>query len=83
MNSNYSTNNLIFFQTVITMASSGDEDIPLHLYHAIIRGLERLVVSFSLSREDSDFLVKFSVDRCGVISNNYRAVFRTAEALAL
>ena len=48
------------------MASSGDEDIPLHLYHAIIRGLERLVVSFSLSREDSDFLVKFSVDRCGI-----------------
>ena len=45
------------------MASSGDENIPLHLYHAIIRGLERLVVSFSLSSEDSDSLVKFSVDR--------------------
>ena len=45
------------------MASSGDENIPLHLYHAITRGLERLVVSFSLSREDSDSLVKFSIDR--------------------
>lgn len=52
------------------MASSGDEDIPLHLYHAIIRGLERLVVSFSLSREDNDFLVKFSVDRCDNCSVN-------------
>ncbi|XP_028391517.1 LOW QUALITY PROTEIN: huntingtin-like [Dendronephthya gigantea] len=52
-----------FLTTVLTMASSGDENIPLHLYHAIIRGLERLVVSFSLSREDSDSLVKFSVDR--------------------
>lgn len=82
MNINYSTNNF-FFQTVITMASSGDEDIPLHLYHAIIRGLERLVVSFSLSREDSDFLVKFSVDRCVVISKNYRALFRTTETLML
>ena len=51
------------FQAVIVMASSGDENIPLHLYHAIIRGLERLVVSFSLSSEDNDSLVKFSVDR--------------------
>lgn len=50
-------------QSVITMASSGEENIPIHLYLAIIRGLERLVVSFSLSREDSDALVKFSVDR--------------------
>ena len=45
------------------MASAKDESTPLSVYHAILRGLERLVVSFSLSLEDSDALVKLSVDR--------------------
>ncbi|XP_046850180.1 huntingtin-like isoform X3 [Xenia sp. Carnegie-2017] len=55
-----------FIMTILTLASSGEDNVPLHLYHAIIRGFERLVVSFSLSREDSDALVKFSIERLAI-----------------
>ncbi|XP_046851179.1 huntingtin-like, partial [Xenia sp. Carnegie-2017] len=55
-----------FITTILTLASSGEDNVPLHLYHAIIRGFERLVVSFSLSREDSDALVKFSIERLAI-----------------
>lgn len=50
-------------QNAVRTASSNEDSTPTCVYHAIIRGLERLVVSFALSSAESDSLVKLSVDR--------------------
>ena len=59
-------------QTAVRVASSNEESAPPAIYHAIMRGLERLVVSFALSTAQSDSLVKLSVDRS---VTNCRAVY--------
>lgn len=51
------------YQVAVRLASSNEESTPLAVYHAIMKGLERLVVSFALSSTESDSLVKLSVDR--------------------
>ena len=50
-------------QSAVRLASSNEDSTPTCVYHAIMRGLERLVVSFALSSAESDSLVKLSVDR--------------------
>ena len=54
---------LLDFQTAVRIASSNEDSTPTCVYHTIMRGLERLVVSFALSSAESDSLVKLSVDR--------------------
>ena len=53
----------VFVQSAVSVASSNEDSTPTCVYHAIMRGLERLVVSFALSSAESDSLVKLSVDR--------------------
>ncbi|NXA45673.1 HD protein, partial [Nothocercus julius] len=50
------------------MVSGSDEATPSNIYHCILRGLERLLLSEQLSRLDSESLVKLSVDRVNVQS---------------
>lgn len=50
-------------QAAVRIASSNEDGTPTCVYHTIMRGLERLVVSFALSSAESDSLVKLSVDR--------------------
>ncbi|XP_006128324.1 huntingtin isoform X5 [Pelodiscus sinensis] len=45
------------------MVSGSDESTPSIIYHCVLRGLERLLLSEQLSRLDSESLVKLSVDR--------------------
>ncbi|XP_074848498.1 huntingtin isoform X2 [Carettochelys insculpta] len=45
------------------MVSGSDESTPSIIYHCVLRGLERLLLSEQLSRPDSESLVKLSVDR--------------------
>lgn len=56
---------VLFFnlQTAVRIASSNEDGTATCVYHTIMRGLERLVVSFALSSAESDSLVKLSVDR--------------------
>uniref|UniRef100_A0A8D0L1P4 Huntingtin n=1 Tax=Sphenodon punctatus TaxID=8508 RepID=A0A8D0L1P4_SPHPU len=50
------------------MVSGSDESTPSIIYHCVLRGLERLLLSEQLSRLDSESLVKLSVDRVNVHS---------------
>ncbi|KAM9193704.1 huntingtin [Mergus octosetaceus] len=50
------------------MVSGSDESTPSVIYHCVLRGLERLLLSEQLSRLDSESLVKLSVDRVNVQS---------------
>lgn len=50
------------------MVSGSDESTPSIIYHCVLRGLERLLLSEQLSRLDSESLVKLSVDRVNVQS---------------
>ncbi|XP_027747231.1 huntingtin isoform X1 [Empidonax traillii] len=50
------------------MVSGSDEATPSIIYHCVLRGLERLLLSEQLSRLDSESLVKLSVDRVNVQS---------------
>ncbi|XP_040410547.1 huntingtin isoform X1 [Cygnus olor] len=50
------------------MVSGSDESTPSIIYHCVLRGLERLLLSEQLSRVDSESLVKLSVDRVNVQS---------------
>ncbi|XP_066488921.1 huntingtin [Tiliqua scincoides] len=50
------------------MLSGSEESTPSIIYHCVLRGLERLLLSEQLSRLDSESLVKLSVDRVNVHS---------------
>lgn len=56
------------FQMCGVMVSGSDESTPSIIYHCVLRGLERLLLSEQLSRLDSESLVKLSVDRVNVQS---------------
>ncbi|EPY80840.1 hypothetical protein CB1_000531009 [Camelus ferus] len=45
------------------MLSGSEESTPSIIYHCVLRGLERLLLSEQLSRLDAESLVKLSVDR--------------------
>lgn len=60
-------------KNAVRIASSNEDSTPTCVYQAIIRGLERLVVSFALSSAESDSLVKLSVDRLSM-QNPQRAI---------
>ncbi|KAJ7336622.1 hypothetical protein OS493_011841 [Desmophyllum pertusum] len=60
-------------KSAVRIASSNEDSTPTCVYHAIMRGLERLVVSFALSSAGSDSLVKLSVDRLSM-QNPQRAI---------
>uniref|UniRef100_A0A8D2AD17 Huntingtin n=1 Tax=Sus scrofa TaxID=9823 RepID=A0A8D2AD17_PIG len=45
------------------MLSGSEESTPSIVYHCVLRGLERLLLSEQLSRLDAESLVKLSVDR--------------------
>ncbi|XP_016051293.1 PREDICTED: huntingtin isoform X2 [Miniopterus natalensis] len=55
------------------MLSGSEESTPSTIYHCVLRGLERLLLSEQLSRLDTESLVKLSVDRVNVHSP-HRAV---------
>lgn len=50
------------------MLSGSEESTPSVVYHCVLRGLERLLLSEQLSRLDAESLVKLSVDRVNVHS---------------
>ena len=50
------------------MVSSSEESTPSVIYHCVLRGLERLLLSEQLSRLDSEALVKLSVERVNMPS---------------
>ncbi|WAR21216.1 HD-like protein [Mya arenaria] len=50
-------------QLAITMASSNEESITTTVYLAILKGLERLLLTDVLTSQDADLIVKLSVDR--------------------
>ncbi|KAG8508650.1 LOW QUALITY PROTEIN: Huntingtin [Galemys pyrenaicus] len=50
------------------MLSASEEATPSVVYHCVLRGLERLLLSEQLSRLDAESLVKLSVDRVNVHS---------------
>ncbi|XP_054544203.1 huntingtin isoform X3 [Talpa occidentalis] len=50
------------------MLSGSEEATPSIIYHCVLRGLERLLLSEQLSRLDTESLVKLSVDRVNVHS---------------
>lgn len=50
------------------MLSGSEESTPSIIYHCVLRGLERLLLSEQLSRLDTESLVKLSVDRVNVHS---------------
>ncbi|KAG9346961.1 hypothetical protein JZ751_005888 [Albula glossodonta] len=50
------------------MLSASEEATPSVIYHCILRGLERLLLSEQLSRLDGEALVKLSVDRVNMPS---------------
>ncbi|XP_052771519.1 huntingtin-like isoform X2 [Mya arenaria] len=49
-------------QLAITMASSNEESITTTVYLAILKGLERLLLTDVLTSQDADLIVKLSVD---------------------
>ena len=51
------------FQLAVSTASGPEEMTPLAIYLAILRGLERLLLADVLPQQDSETLVKLSVDR--------------------
>ncbi|XP_028309494.1 huntingtin isoform X2 [Gouania willdenowi] len=50
------------------MVSASEDSTPSFIYHCVLRGLERLLLSEQLSRADGEALVKLSVDRVNVPS---------------
>ncbi|XP_006893721.1 PREDICTED: huntingtin [Elephantulus edwardii] len=50
------------------MLSGSEEATPSAVFHCVLRGLERLLLSEQLSRLDAESLVKLSVDRVNVHS---------------
>ncbi|XP_056410998.1 huntingtin isoform X2 [Hyla sarda] len=50
------------------MVSGSEESTPSTVYHCVLRGLERLLLSEQLSRLDGEALVKLSVDRVNMHS---------------
>ncbi|XP_072319508.1 huntingtin isoform X8 [Eucyclogobius newberryi] len=50
------------------MVSASEDCTPSVIYHCVLRGLERLLLSEQLSRVDADSLVKLSVDRVNMTS---------------
>lgn len=50
------------------MLSGSEESTPCAVYHCVLRGLERLLLSEQLSRLDGEALVKLSVDRLNMHS---------------
>ncbi|XP_043918860.1 huntingtin isoform X2 [Protopterus annectens] len=50
------------------MLSGSEESTPSVVYHCVLRGLERLLLSEQLSRLDGEALVKLSVDRLNMHS---------------
>ncbi|XP_041443627.1 huntingtin isoform X5 [Xenopus laevis] len=50
------------------MVSGSEESTPSMVYHCVMRGLERLLLSEQLSRLDGEALVKLSVDRVNMHS---------------
>ncbi|KAG8453434.1 hypothetical protein GDO86_000166 [Hymenochirus boettgeri] len=60
------------------MVSGSEESTPSMIYHCVMRGLERLLLSEQLSRLDSEALVKLSVDRV-----NMQSPHRAMTALGL
>lgn len=50
------------------MLSGSEESTPSIIYHCVLRGLERLLLSEQLCRLDAESLVKLSVDRVNVHS---------------
>ncbi|XP_023685417.2 huntingtin isoform X3 [Paramormyrops kingsleyae] len=55
------------------MVSANEESTPSMVYHCVLRGMERLLLSEQLSRLDSEALVKLSVDRVNM-SSPHRAM---------
>ncbi|KAM6972635.1 huntingtin [Aplochiton taeniatus] len=55
-------------QTCGVMVSSSEDSTPSVIYHCVLRGLERLLLSEQLSRVDGEALVKLSVDRVNMPS---------------
>ncbi|KAJ8000512.1 hypothetical protein DPEC_G00180890 [Dallia pectoralis] len=50
------------------MVSASEDSTPSVIYHCVLRGLERLLLSEQLSRVDGEALVKLSVDRVNIPS---------------
>ncbi|XP_010770173.1 huntingtin [Notothenia coriiceps] len=50
------------------MVSASEDSTPSVIYHCVLRGLERLLLSEQLSRLDGEALVKLSVDRVNMPS---------------
>nr|XP_046259998.1 huntingtin isoform X3 [Scatophagus argus] len=50
------------------MVSASEDSTPSIIYHCVLRGLERLLLSEQLSRVDGEVLVKLSVDRVNMPS---------------
>ncbi|KAM4051263.1 huntingtin isoform 3-T3 [Anomaloglossus baeobatrachus] len=50
------------------MVSGSEDSTPSMIYHCVLRGLERLLLSEQLSRLDGEALVKLSVDRVNMHS---------------
>lgn len=55
------------------MVSASEDCTPSIIYHCVLRGLERLLLSEQLSRMDGEALVKLSVDRVNA-SSPHRAM---------
>uniref|UniRef100_A0A671NZB9 Huntingtin-like n=1 Tax=Sinocyclocheilus anshuiensis TaxID=1608454 RepID=A0A671NZB9_9TELE len=55
-------------QICCMMLSASEEATPSIIYHCILRGLERLLLSEQLSRMDAETLVKLSVERVNMPS---------------
>ena len=55
--------NLCVLQLAISMASSSDEGVSTTVYLAILKGLERLLLTDVLTSQDAEIIVKLSVDR--------------------
>ncbi|XP_066278562.1 huntingtin-like isoform X2 [Branchiostoma lanceolatum] len=53
----------VMLQAAITTASGSEEVTPAPVYHAVVRGLERLLVTRVLTGHEAEPLVKLSVDR--------------------
>lgn len=56
------------FQLCGVMVSASEDATPSVIYHCVLRGLERLLLSEQLSRVDGEALVKLSVDRVNMPS---------------
>ncbi|XP_077102663.1 huntingtin isoform X10 [Siphateles boraxobius] len=55
-------------QLCCMMLSASEEATPSIIYHCVLRGMERLLLSEQLSRMDAETLVKLSVDRVNMPS---------------